>query len=116
MLGQRAVIIVGGGARRLLVCQGAGARPGAAARGRNDIGRAAVRGAPWPSAIDRAAAAVTVRNIRGEDAVMTLPDSGALDGVAVGDVIDIAYTAALAITVHRDASRPSPRWVSRGPP
>jgi hypothetical protein len=68
------------------------------------------------AAIDRAASAVTVRNIRGEDAVMTLPDSDALDGVAVGDVIDIAYTAAVAITVHRDASRPSPPRASRGPP
>jgi hypothetical protein len=35
--------------------------------------------------------------------VVTLPDPSTLDIVAVGDVMDIAYTTALAVTVGKAA-------------
>ncbi len=55
------------------------------------------------AAIDKAASAVTVRNPRGDITVVKVPDPSVLDAVAVGDVMDIAFTAAFAITVRKSA-------------
>ena len=55
------------------------------------------------AAIDKAASEVTVRYPRGAIAVVKVPDPRALDAVAVGDVMDIAYTASRAITVRKPA-------------
>jgi hypothetical protein len=52
------------------------------------------------AAIDKAASAVTVRDLTGGTTVVRLPDPGALEAVVVGDVLDIAYTSVVAITVR----------------
>jgi hypothetical protein len=53
------------------------------------------------AAIDKAASAVTVRDSSGDVAVVKVPDGRTLDEAVVGDVMHIAYTAALAITVAK---------------
>ena len=58
------------------------------------------------AAIDRAASTVTVRDVSGTLATVSVPDPSTLDAVAVGDVMDIAYTAAITITVRTPRSPP----------
>jgi len=47
---------------------------------------------------------VGIRDRNGNIAVLKLPDPSALETVAVGDVMDVAYTAALAIAVGKRAA------------
>ena len=58
------------------------------------------------AAVDKASSAVTIRDPGGNVAVVKVPDASALDAVAVGDVMDIAVTTILAITVRKE--QPSP--------
>ena len=60
------------------------------------------------TAIDKAASAVTVRDVSGAITVMPVPDPSTLDAVAVGDVMDIRYTTALTITVQKHSRRSAP--------
>lgn len=56
------------------------------------------------AAIDEQAAALIVQNPSGDLLVMNVDDPRALDGIAVGDVMDMAYTTAVAITVRKAPS------------
>jgi hypothetical protein len=56
------------------------------------------------AAIDARAAAFIVRNPSGDVLVIKVNDPRALDEIAVGDVMDMAYTTAVAITVRKAPS------------
>ena len=57
------------------------------------------------TAIDEAASTVTIHDDHGEVALMSMPDPGALHAIVVGDVMDITYTVALAMTVQKHEGR-----------
>ena len=54
------------------------------------------------TAIDKAASEATLRGPHGDVTVVKVKDPSKLDAVAVGDVVDITYTEALAIAVSEE--------------
>ena len=87
------------------------AMPGAAAS--TDVSRAPLGAKPAGSmtntvsvratiaAIDKAKSEVSLRDPQGNVTVVKAKDPGKLDQVAVGDVVDITYTEALAVAVEK---------------
>jgi hypothetical protein len=57
------------------------------------------------TAIDKAAPSVTVKGPKGNVYSMRVQDPKRLEGVAVGDTIEVTYTEALLLTVDRTAKK-----------